>query len=106
MDWKTSQLNGTGDPLSIDELMRAEPLPHGQFGPFNVIWSQIRIRGPTRQHRRVAIRVYDIAAVVIATANPANIADVMCEGGEDGVQPVLRRDGLPQQSATKDILGD
>src|SRR5262245_383154 len=91
-DRKSGVLNISLDLPSIEMAERhfAKALPHKQFGASNVIRRHCCVSGALGEAHRITGKIDHILAVVIATADSANVTDVMAQKRDDEMQPVAR----------------
>ena len=64
------------------------------------------VGGPAGKRDRRSARIDHVGAISVATTDASDIAQVMREGCEREVQPILWRNIPLQTAATKDILSD
>ena len=87
------QLDGPAQPLDIKGRDRGAAAADEELGALDMPGRQEGVRGTARCRYRVAGVIDDIASVAVAWADPAQVADVVQQGGDREMEPALRETG-------------
>src|SRR5262249_38674530 len=101
---KAGELDGARDTLSVDERIAGETLNHNSLGAEHVPGCQVSIRGAARYRYRVARGVDYLAVPAIAGTLPAQVPNIVRQGGDNEVQPIVLGYISAQAESAQDVL--
>ena len=99
-------LDAAGDPLDIERRGRVQAVADEDLGAIDVVGRERGVRGAPRQSQQVAGLVDHVAAVLVARADAAQVADVVDQRRGREMQPVVGGHPLDQDPALEDRLAD
>src|SRR5579863_9441915 len=85
--------------------MTCKTLYHNSLGAKHVIRRQVGVRGAARYDDRMAFSVDHLSVHAIARAHPTQVTDVVCQGSDNEVQPIVLGHISVQTEPAQDVLG-